>query len=81
MNYGETESPSWTIMNQHQPRKTEKFWMPVYENKKEYNKDATCLQEHKIFVNNITEATYSEIATNESKSAACKFSNWKSLVD
>ena len=28
----------------------EKFWKPLYENKKEYNKDATWLQEYKTLV-------------------------------
>ena len=74
MNYRGTESPSWT----HQPRKTEKFWKPLYENKKEYNKDAAWLHEYKTSVNNITEATYSEITTNEIESATSEFSNWKS---
>ena len=56
----------------------EKFWKPLYENKKEYNKDATWLQEYKISVNNITGATYSEITTKEIESATSEFSNWKS---
>ena len=43
----------------------EKFWKPLYENKKEYNKDTAWLQKYKIFVNNIMEVTYSEIAKNE----------------
>ena len=51
---------------------------PLYENKKEYNKDATWLQKYKISVNNITEVTYSEITTNEIESATSEFSNWKS---
>ena len=57
----------------------ERFWKPLYENKKEYNKDATWLQECKTSVKNITEATYSEITTNEIESATFEFSNWKSL--
>ena len=28
----------------------EKFWKPLYENKKEYNKDATWLKEYKTLV-------------------------------
>ena len=36
------------------------------------------LQEYKTSVNNITEATYSEITTNEIESATSEFSNWKS---
>ena len=55
----------------------EKFWKPLYENKKEYNKDAAWLHEHKT-VNKITETTYSEITTNEIESATSEFSNWKS---
>ena len=56
----------------------EKFWKPLYENKKEYNKDAAWLHEYKTSVNNITEATYSEITTNGIESATSEFSNWKS---
>ena len=55
-----------------------KFWKALYENKKGYNKDAALLQKYKTFVNNITEATYSEITTNEIESATSEFSNWKS---
>ena len=43
----------------------EKFWKPLYENKKEHNKDTAWLQKYKISVNNITEVTYSEITKNE----------------
>ena len=53
----------------------EKFWEPLYENKKEYNKDAAWLQEYKTSVNNITEATYCEINTYEIESATSEFSN------
>ena len=74
MNYVGTESPSWT----HQPWKTEKFWKPLYENKKEYNRDTAWLQKYKTSVNNITEATYSEITTNKIESATFEFSNRKS---
>ena len=56
----------------------EKFWKLLYENKKEYNKDAVWLQEYKLSVSNITEATYTKITTNKIKSATSKFSNWKS---
>ena len=56
----------------------EKFWKPLYENKNEYTKDAKWLQEYKTYDNNITGVTYSEIATNEIKSEASEFSNWKS---
>ena len=56
----------------------EKFLKPLYENKKEYNENAAWLQEYKTSVNNITEATYSEITTNEIESATSEFSNWKS---
>ena len=51
----------------------EKFWMPLYENKNEYNKDAPWLQEYKVSFNNIPDTTYSEIETVTSE-----FSNWKS---
>ena len=53
----------------------EKFWKPLYENKKEYSKDAAWLQEYKIFVNNIVAATYSEITTSEIEYATFEFSN------
>ena len=53
----------------------EKLWKPLYENKKEYNRDAAWLQKYKTSVNNITEATYSEITTNEIESATSEFSN------
>ena len=53
----------------------EKFWKPLYENKKEYSKDAAWLQEYKTFVNNIVAATYSEITTSEIKYATFEFSN------
>ena len=56
----------------------EKFWKPLYENEKEYHKHAAWLQEYKTSANNITEATYSEITTNEIESATSEFSNWKS---
>ena len=56
----------------------EKFWKPLYENKNEYTKDAKWLQEYKTYDNNITGVTYSEIATNEIKSEASEFPNWKS---
>ena len=56
----------------------EKFWKLLFENKKQYNKDVAWLQEYKISINNITQATYSEITTNEIESATSEFSNWKS---
>ena len=74
MSYGE----SITIMDPPTKEDIEKFWKPLYEHKKEYNKDAPWLQEYKTSVNNITEATYSEITTNEIESATSEFSNWKS---
>ena len=46
-----------TIMDQPTKEDIEKFWKPLYENKKKYNKDVAWLQEYKISVNNITEAT------------------------
>ena len=46
--------------------------------KKEYNKEAAWLQEYKTSVNNITEATYSELTTNKIESATSKLSNQKS---
>ena len=55
-----------------------KFWKLLYENKKEYNKDAAWLLEYKTSINNITEATYSEITTNDIESVTSNFSNWKS---
>ena len=65
------------IMDPPTKEDIEKFWKPLYENKKEYNKDAAWLHEYKT-VNNITETTYSEITTNEIESATSEFSNWKS---
>ena len=56
----------------------EKFWKSLYENKKEYNRDAAWLQKYKTSVNNITEATYSEITTKKIESAIFEFSNRKS---
>ena len=56
----------------------EKFWKPLYENKKECNEDVAWLQKYKISVNNITKAIYSEITTNEIESATSEFSDWKS---
>ena len=56
----------------------EKFWKPLYNDKKECNKDAALLQEYKTSVNNITELTYSEITTNKVECATSEFSNWKS---
>ena len=56
----------------------EKFWKPLYENKKEYNKHVAWLQEYKISVNNIMEVTSSEITTNKIESATFTFSNSKS---
>ena len=44
-----------TIMDPPTKEDTEMFWKPLYENKKEYNKDAAWLQEQKTSVNNITE--------------------------
>ena len=66
------------ISIRHKSKDIEKFWKPLYENKKEYNNDATRMQKYKISINNIKEATYSEITTNEIKSATSKSSNWKS---
>ena len=66
-----------TIMDPPAKEDVEKFWKPLYESRKEYNKKATWLQEYKISVNSITEVTYSEITTNEIESAASEFSNWK----
>ena len=67
-----------TIMDPPTKEDIEKFWKPLYENKKEYNKDAPWLQEYKTSVNNITEVTYSETTTNEIESATSEFSNWES---
>ena len=69
-----------TIMDPPTKEDIEKFWKPLYENEKEYHKHAAWLQEYKTSANNITEATYSEITTNEIESAASEFSNWKSPV-
>ena len=44
----------------------EKFW-----------KSAESLHEYKISLNNIAEATYSEITTNEIKSATSEFSDFE----
>ena len=55
----------------------EKFWKPLYENKKEYNKNAVWLQGYEVSINNTTEAIYSEITTNQIESATSEFSNWK----
>ena len=74
MSYGE----SITIMDPPTKEDIEKFWKPLYENEKEYHKHAAWLQEYKTSANNITEATYSEITTNEIESATSEFSNWKS---
>ena len=67
-----------TIVDAPTKEDIEKFWKPLYENKNEYTKDAKWLQEYKTYDNNITGVTYSEIATNEIKSEASEFSNWKS---
>ena len=67
-----------TIMDPPTMEDIEKFWKPLYENKKEYNRDAPWLQKYKTSVNNITEATYSEITTKKIESAIFEFSNRKS---
>ena len=65
-------------MNPPTKEDVERFWKPLYENKKEYNTDTVWLEECKTSVNNITEETYSEITTNEIESATSEFSNQKS---
>ena len=62
-------------MNPPTKEDVERFWKPLYENKKEYNTDTVWLEECKTSVNNITEETYSEITTNEIESATSEFSN------
>ena len=52
------------IMDPLTKENIEKFWKPLYEYKKK-KKILAWLQEYKTSVNNITEATYSEITTNE----------------
>ena len=76
--FDELQGNRITIMDPPTKEDIEKFWKPLYKNKKEYHKNAAWLQEYKTSVNNITEATYSEIATNEIESATSEFSNWKS---
>ena len=57
----------------------EKFWKLLYDDKKEYNKDAAWLQEYKTSVNNITELTYSEITTNKVDVQHLNFQTGKAL--
>ena len=62
-------------MNPPTKEYVERFWKPLYENKKEYKTDTVWLEECKTSVNNITEETYSEITTNEIEFATSEFSN------
>ena len=56
---------------------TEQFWKPMYETKKNYNKDSVWLQQYKESIN-VEQSEYSNITSDEVTSATKKFANWKS---
>ena len=56
---------------------TEQFWKPMYEKKKEYNKDSAWLQQYKDSIT-VVQSEYSDITSDEVASATKKFANWKS---
>jgi len=54
------------------------FWKPIFQNTKNYNKDAVWLNEYKQSTSEIIKSDYSPITTEEIKTATSNFSNWKS---
>ena len=56
----------------------ERFWKPLYENEKEFNKNAIWLNDYKSSLDTITPAEFNDIEPKEITNSSSKFSNWKS---
>lgn len=55
----------------------EEFWKPIYETRKNYNRDAVWLQQYKDSIN-VVQTEYNTVTSDEVATATSKFANWKS---
>ena len=67
-----------TIESPPEEEEVVKFWRPLFETKKLYNKHATWLPEYITTANNIIPASYTSITESEIEKETSKFANWKS---
>jgi len=76
--YDDMRGNKITVTNPPTKEQVETFWRPMYETKKQFNKNASWLKEYRTSTENIIPANYTSITPAEMSKSSSKFSNWKS---
>jgi len=76
--YDEMRGNKITVNEPPTKEQVETFWKPMYETKKQFNKNAPWLRDYQSSVENIIPASYTNITPMEITNSSSKFSNWKS---
>ena len=77
--YKELRGTRIDVNNAPSKEKIESFWGPIYETKKNHNKNGNCMKDHNITVDelNIQQQVLSQLTSDDINEATKGFQDWK----